>query len=377
MDRRNFISTTILATAAGAATVAAENIVSTPITTTKQNPSAVAAAVDEPTKGQAGRFSKMRTITMEEHYISPAFIAGPGKAVANPTNPKDARSFKLACDLGPDRIALMDSAGIDVQILSHAPGIEEVEGAEQVTVARETNDYLLHCVAKYPTRYGGFASLPTASPDKAAQELERMVKLGFKGAIINGHTHARYLDDTFFWPILESAQSLKVPIYLHPTPPPKAIRDVYFAGFSPGVSQQFAQAGWGWHIETAVHVLRMGLGGVFDRFPDLQIVVGHMGETLSFMLPRINRNLPMELTKLKRPMAEYLRENIYYTFAGFNFPQNFMNLMQQVGVDRIMFSVDHPYGSMVEARTFLDQLPISPADRNRIAHKNAERLFKI
>ena len=319
----------------------------------------------------------MRTITMEEHYLSPAFIAGPGKGQQF-VNPFFMRMFPLLTDLGPNRLALMDEAGIDVQILSHSPGIEQVETNEQLPLARDTNDYLRDCVAKYPTRFAGFTTLPTATPDKAAQELERMVtKHGFKGAIINGHTRGRYLDDKFFWPILESAQSLNAPIYLHPTPPPQAITDVYYAGFSPMVIEAFSTAGWGWHIETGVHIVRMALGGVFDQFPNLQIVVGHMGEALPFMLPRMDNIMSVEVTKVKRPISAYLRENVYYTFSAFNFNQNFLDLMLQVGVDRIMFSADYPYAPMAEARAFLDHLPISTADRERIAHGNAERLFKM
>lgn len=377
MDRRNFISATILATAAGAAAaVASDHKLGVAATGAAQNVPATAAA-DESVKAERRRFSKMRTITMEEHYLSPAFIAGPGKGQQF-VNPFFMRMFPLLTDLGPNRLALMDEAGIDVQILSHSPGIEQVETNEQLPLARDTNDYLRDCVAKYPTRFAGFTTLPTATPDKAAQELERMVtKHGFKGAIINGHTRGRYLDDKFFWPILESAQSLNAPIYLHPTPPPQAITDVYYAGFSPMVIEAFSTAGWGWHIETGVHIVRMALGGVFDQFPNLQIVVGHMGEALPFMLPRMDNIMSVEVTKVKRPISAYLRENVYYTFSAFNFNQNFLDLMLQVGVDRIMFSTDYPYAPMAEARAFLDHLPISTADRERIAHGNAERLFKM
>jgi predicted TIM-barrel fold metal-dependent hydrolase len=139
----------------------------------------------------------------------------------------------------------------------------------------------------------------------------------------------------------------------------------------------FSGPGWGWHIETAVHVVRMVLGGVFDRFPKLQIVVGHLGEGLPFMLPRLDRNMAPELTGLKRRLADYLRQNVHYTFAGFNFPATFLDLLLEVGVERIMFSVDYPYGSMAKAREFLENLPVSAADRARIAHGNAEKLFKL
>jgi predicted TIM-barrel fold metal-dependent hydrolase len=135
--------------------------------------------------------------------------------------------------------------------------------------------------------------------------------------------------------------------------------------------------GWGWHIETAIHLIRMILGGVFDRYPKLQVVIGHLGEGIPFMLPRMNKNLPKEITKLERPVAAYLRENVHYTFGGFNFPATFLDLLLEVGVGRIMFSVDHPYGSMAEARAFLQQTPVSEADRERIAHGNAEKLLGL
>jgi predicted TIM-barrel fold metal-dependent hydrolase len=123
--------------------------------------------------------------------------------------------------------------------------------------------------------------------------------------------------------------------------------------------------------------MRMILGGVFDRYAKLQVVIGHLGEVVPFMLPRLNRTLPMEMTKLARPLGAYLRENVRYTFSGFNFPATFLDLLLEVGAERIMFSCDHPYGSMSEARLFLDQIPVSPTDRERIAHGNAERLFNL
>jgi hypothetical protein len=247
-----------------------------------------------------------------------------------------------------------------------------------ISVARDTNDFLAEGVKNNPTRFAAFASLPIQAPDKAAEEFERRVRQqGFKGALVNGHTRGRYLDDKAFAPILECAQALDVPIYLHPTRPPDAVVQALYSGFSPAVNAQFAIAGWGWHIETAVHVVRMMLGGVFDRYPKLQIVVGHLGEGLPFMLPRLGKAMPQELTKLARPLGDYLRENVHYTFGGFNFPATFLNLLLEVGAGRIMFSVDYPYGSMTEARAFLMQLPLSPADRERIAHGNAERLLKL
>jgi uncharacterized protein len=324
----------------------------------------------------------MRTITVEEHFVTPGFLTGPGKHFIEQLRNRGPRGVKFGeqlQDVGDKRIAEMDAAGIDMQVLSlNSPGVEQAEAAEQLSAAIESNDFVLETVKKHPKRFAAFAALPTAVPDKAADELERRVRQqGFKGTLINGHTRGRYLDDKFFSPILERAQALNVPIYLHPTIPPKAVVEASYGGFSPAVTAMLSGGGWGWHIETAVHLIRMIVGGVFDRYPKLQVVVGHLGEGIPFMLPRLNRNLPTELTKLERPFAAYLRENVHYTFGGFNFTATFLNLLLEVGVDRIMFSVDHPYGSMAEARAFLQQLPVSEADRERIAHGNAEKLLGL
>jgi predicted TIM-barrel fold metal-dependent hydrolase len=324
----------------------------------------------------------MRTITLEEHFISPGFLAGPGKDFTEQLRNRGrhgARIYEQLQDIGDGRIAEMDAAGIDMQVLSlNSPGVEQAEAAEQISIAVESNDFLAEAVKRNPRRFAAFAALPTAAPDKAAAELDRRVRQqGFKGTLINGHTRGRYLDDKFFSPILERAEALNVPIYLHPTVPPKAVVEASFGGFSPSVTGAFASVGWGWHIETAVHLVRMILGGVFDRYPKLQVVIGHLGEGIPFMLPRLDNNLPKELTKLDRPVGAYLRENVHYTFGGFNFAATFLNLLLEVGVERIMFSVDHPYGSMADARAFLQHLPVSEADRERIAHGNAEKLLGL
>ena len=319
-----------------------------------------------------------RTITLEEHFATPAFLEGPGSRIK-----KRLQATQLVnqlCDLGEHRIAEMDAAGIDVQVLSlNSPGVEQLDATEAIKLARDTNDLLAEAVRRYPDRFAGFATLPTAAPDTAADELERMVREhGFKGAAINGHIRGRYLDDTFFWPILERAEALQVPLYLHPTPPPKPVIEASYTGnFSMEVTTQLSAAGWGWHIETATHILRLILSGAFDRYPRLQFVIGHLGEALPFMLPRIDGRLSMELTKLHRPMGAYLRENLHYTVGGFNFLPAFLDLLLEVGVDRIMFSADYPFGSMSQARAFLEKLPVSPADKEKIAQGNAAVLMGI
>jgi len=325
----------------------------------------------------------MRTITLEEHYASPTFLDGPGRKLKEHAGMVERFSggnlIEKLTDLGEKRIAEMDAAGIDVQVLSLTdPSVQQLDATGAIELAHEANDYLAEAIRRHPQRFAGFATLPTAAPDIAADELERMVnEHGFKGGWINGHIRGRYLDDTFFWPILERADALKVPLCIHPTPPPEPVIEAYYTGFSLEVTNGFSRHGWGWHIETAIHVLRLILSGAFDKFPDLQIVIGHLGEALPFMMPRLDKGLSTDLTKLDHPVADYLQENVYYTFSGFNFTPTFLNLYLQVGADRIMFSADYPYSSMAEARTFLDQLPVSLADRNKIAHGNAERLLRL
>ena len=370
MNRRDFIA----AASVGAASATMPTMTVAQNTVTQNNSDTRSNAP------QAG--AKLRTITLEEHFASPGWLAGPGREFTEQLRGRAAageRILQQLSDVGDGRIAAMDAAGIDVQVLSlNAPGVEQADVEDQVAIAREANDFVVDVVKKYPKRFAAFATLPVAAPDQAAEELSlRVTQQGFKGTLINGHSRGRYLDDKFFWPILERAEALNVPIYLHPTVSPKPVVDALYAGFAPAVSQTLAASGWGWHIETGLHLIRMILGGVFDRYPKLQIVIGHLGEGIPFMLQRLNRNLPTSMTKLERPLGAYLRENVHYTFAAFNFTATFLDLLLEVGPERIMFSVDHPYGSMAEARAFLDHIPVSTFDRERIAHGNAERLFNI
>jgi hypothetical protein len=329
----------------------------------------------------------MRTIALEEHYATPAFIDGPGRWFKDQTlatgNTKLIEYLphliNQLCDLGHQRITDMDTAGIDLQVLSlTAPGVEQLDPPDAIALARETNDHLAEAVRHHPARLAGFAALPTPAPDTAADELQRAIQTdGFKGAVINGHTRGRYLDDPDFWPILEAAEALDVPLYLHPTPPPQNLVDTAYTGNYPAeVAAALATTAWGWHIDTATHILRLVLSGALDRYPNLQLIIGHMGEALPFMLPRIEFALS-HVANLDRPIGAYFRDNVHYTFAGFNWTPTFLTLLLQVGADRIMFSTDYPYGSMTQARAFLDQLPVSPADKDRIAHHNAEALLDL
>ncbi|GBG40396.1 amidohydrolase family protein [Mycobacterium montefiorense] len=316
----------------------------------------------------------MRTIALEEHYATAGFLRGPGSWLAS-----RAGVIEPIADLGDGRIAAMDEAGVDLAVLSlAAPGVEQLDGPKAAPLARECNDELAAAVGRYPGRLAGFATMPISAPDAAADELERaMLKLGFLGAVINGHSQGRYLDDPYFEPVLDRAAALNAPIYLHPTIPPTAVIESSYAGFAPEVTFALATVGWGWHINTATHVLRLILGGVFDRYPELQVVIGHMGEATSFMLPRFDATLKPELTGLKHPVSTYLRQNLTYTFANFNDEAMYANLVAQVGIDRVAFSADYPFGSMKAARAFMDNLPLTDDERARISHRNAEKLLGL
>jgi uncharacterized protein len=329
---------------------------------------------------------KLRIITIDEHYATPAFLEAinhplkyqkkkePGRGTPGPS------LLDRLYDIGDLRTEEMDAAKIDMQVISLvSPGIQQMETAQAVAIAREQNDYLAERIKYYPERLAGFAVLPTQEPQQAANELERTVTgLGFKGASIMGHTGGRYLDDEFFNPILETAAALHVPIFLHPTSPPRKVIEAYYIGnYAPNVSDMLSTSAWGWHIETAIHSLRLVASGAFDRFPDLQIVIGHLGETIPFLLSRLEQQLSREETYLERPFGDYFHENFYYTFSGFNSLPVFLELLLQVGSDRILFSADYPFSSMESGRSFLDMLPLSPSDKERIAHSNAERLLQV
>ncbi len=325
----------------------------------------------------------MRTIAIEEHFLADGFIE---------VMKRDARSrggsaeialvaekqAKLA-DLGATRLRDMDAGGIDLQLISHTvSGIVLLPGSEGVRLAREANDQLAAAVAAHPDRFAGFATLPMTDPGAAADELERAVRsLGFKGAMINGTTNGRFLDDPSFLPILERAVTLDVPIYVHPAVPPAAVREAYYSGFDPAVNFSLSTAGWGWHSEVGIHALRLILAGVFDRLPTLQIIIGHMGEMIPFMLARINNVLTPVAKHLQHAVPEYFLQNFYITTSGFFTEPPLLLALQVIGADRIMFSVDYPYSTNEQGRVFLDSASISPADKEKISHLNAERLLKL
>ncbi len=350
----------------------------------------------------------MKIIGFEEHYRLPAIHEAAKKAndpylqVLETLKkaehfPDDSKNGFPAgiYDLGEGRIAAMDDAGIDVQILSHSPpSAERLEPSVARDLTRQANDTLAAAVSKYPDRFLGFATLPMLDPAAAARELERTVRdLRFVGALINGHVNGRYLDDKFFWPVFECAEALGVPIYMHIQIPPKSVVDAYYASFAPEVSAFLSIMGAGWHIDNGVHCLRLILGGVFDRFPALQIIVGHHFEILSWTAWRADYSFPLNKNGgLKRTIKEYLRENFYGGILAGEYVdqepgamdkswslsyQAYLGMANTIGIDRVLFTTDYPYGSMKAARQFFDHMPINANDKEKIAHLNAERLLGL
>ncbi|MGH6663924.1 MAG: amidohydrolase family protein [Pseudolabrys sp.] len=328
----------------------------------------------------------MRVVALEEHFTVPALVQRidkgaisrrgfrPRKPPTNAPNP-----MELLPELGERRLKSMDEAGITVQVLSNTgPGPDLVPGPDGVTIAREMNDYLAAAVARHPDRLAGFAVLPMQSPDACAAEFVRAVKdLKFHGAVINGTTEGRFLDDPSYDGLLAAAVELDAPIYIHPHLAPEPVRQAYYSGLEPGAARVLEAAGWGWHSETAIHLLRLVLAGKLDKYPKLKIIIGHMGEMLPMMLARIDDVFALDIDHLKRPISRAILDQVWLTSSGiFNEPPLLAALLT-FGIDRIMFSVDYPYAPNMKGRAFLDRISLAPADMAKLTHGNADALLKL
>jgi predicted TIM-barrel fold metal-dependent hydrolase len=313
----------------------------------------------------------MRVVALEEHIAFGSFASGGGRG-AGPLQ-------KYLEDVDNERLASMDAAGITMQVLSvPIPGAAMIAPDEAASFARRYNDAVAAAARRHPGRFSAFAHLPLMVPEAAADELERGVReLGSAGALISGTTHGKFLDDPTFDPILARAEALDVPIYIHPGVPPPSVCDAYYGGFSPDLSAAFATTGWGWHAETAVHVLRMVLAGTLDKHPRLRLIVGHMGEGLPTMLDRCDERLSPKAKHLTRSVAQSILDQVTITTSGFFTLAPFLAALLTFGADRIMFSVDYPFSENEAAGAFLNALPVSPDDKKKIAHGNADRLLKL
>jgi hypothetical protein len=320
----------------------------------------------------------MRVIALEEHVQFPFVKQRIGEArLQSQGVPAGGSGHEpLLADTGEGRIAAMDAAGISLQVLSSSPpGADLVDGEDGVHLASAINDHLSNAVRAHPDRFAAFAHLPMRSPEAAADELERRVRdQGFVGAMINGMTDDLFLDDHRFAPLLAKAEQMDVPIYLHPNMPPSAVRRTYYSNLPGHSGDLLASAGWGWHSETAIHVLRLAFAGTFDRHPKLKLIIGHMGEMLPVMLARIEDMSHVDINQ-KQSMTKTILDHVRITTSGVFTQAPFIAAMMTFGIDRIMFSVDYPYSTNEKGRAFLQALVVSDADKAKIAYANAERLL--
>lgn len=320
----------------------------------------------------------MRIITLEEHFVTQDFLKATG-AYGPRTPPRLQQIQPKLLDLGADRIAAMDEAGIALQVLSLASmGLDQLDAASATPVIAGVNDELHAAVQAHPDRFAGFAALALKDPNNAAKELERAIsRLGFKGLLVDGTTNGKFLDAPEFLPVWEAADALGIPVYLHPAPPPEPVTTTYFSGLPGDLGQLLSIAGWGWHAENGLHILRLIVSGLFDRFPRLQVIIGHMGEGVPYALARSSGILSNAAKHLRQPVADYFQTNIHVTTSGYFTPPPFLCCREVVGLPRMMFSVDYPFSPNTRGRDLLSALHLSGADLAALTHTNAERLLKL
>lgn len=330
----------------------------------------------------------MRIIAHEEHFIDADLAAASGPAMTR-LGPHFAAAYASGqgfsasparatlADLGESRLAAMDAGGISMQVLS-CLWAQQAPADVAADLVSRANDKSAAAVLAHPGRFAAFAALPTAVPEAAARELERCVsELGFVGAFVNGRTADEFLDAPRFDPVLAAAARLKVPVYLHPALPPAAVTDAYYSGLDPLVTGRLQASAWGWHVETAGHFLHMALAGVFDRYPDLILILGHWGEMIPFYLDRIEDMLPQQITRLERPFSDYFRRNVYITPSGMFSQEQLQFCVRALGAERILFAVDYPFIGNEGAVPFLETAQLSAEERDLIAHGNSEKLLGL
>ncbi|TAL75772.1 MAG: amidohydrolase [Burkholderiaceae bacterium] len=319
--------------------------------------------------------SRILKIAFEEHFNGVGFENYSQSFVSQISADVAAELGRRLADFDDLRLQEMDAAGIDYVILSQtAPGVQvEKDLAVAIRRARENNDFVAQRIDRHPTRYGGFATLPMQDPKGAADELERVVKdRGFKGALVNGHTNGVYYDGADYNIFWERLQQLDVPFYLHPF-------DAYGPLYAYTGHPEMAGATWGWGVEAATHALRLMFGGVFDRFPNVKVILGHMGEGLPFQRWRFDSRFaayPCGVV-LERKPSEYIGTNIVVTTSGVCSPAALMGAIGEMGAEAVMFSVDYPYESASVAADFIEQAPMDDATRALVCYGNAKRLFKL
>jgi 5-carboxyvanillate decarboxylase len=333
---------------------------------------------------------QLRRIPTEEAFAIPEQMDAMRKVVANASEyHPDLYLWSITLsggllhdrllDLEGERLEIMDEAGIDTQLLSlTSTGVQMLDVDTATAVASIANDRLADVIKRHPGRFAGLATVPPQAPERAVKELERaMTTLKLNGVVINSHTDGEFLSERKYWPILEAAESLSAPIYIHPRSPGPLHAAAYRA-------DHLEHAIWGYAAETGLHGLRLITGGVFDQFPNLKIVLGHMGEGIPYWLYRIDymhrvtANFPdMNRAKLKRKPSEYFLDNFVITTSGVNWTPPLQYCIAVLGPDKVMFAVDYPYQETFEAVNWLNDAPIPDAQKRQIFSVSAERIFRI
>lgn len=329
----------------------------------------------------------MRVVALEEHFSVPslaqtvdrAAIAARGHFAPRKFAPGHGNPMEFLPEIGERRLQAMDDAGIAVQVLSYlGPGPDLVAGPGGTELARRINDHLAEAIARHPDRFTGFATLPMLDAKASAAELERCVKkLGMVGAMIHGTTGGRFLDDPMYDALLATTVALDVPIYVHPSVPTPDIKSAYFSALPEGADRILATAGWGWHSECGLHILRMLANGIFDKHPKLKIIIGHMGEMLPMMLTRLDDVFGADIPYFERTPSQTIVEQVWITTSGIFSQPPFDLALRTFGIDRIMFSVDYPFAFNAQGRRFLDETHLPPADFAKLCSGNADALLKL
>lgn len=321
----------------------------------------------------------MKTITLEEHFVTEGFLKAAFGDDRSSIMPSIRAMHEKLADLGDGRIRAMDEGAVDVQVLSLASmGLEKVRAAEQATVLRDVHDELAAAIAAHPQRFRGFVTPGLEDVPGAVREIERCMRIdGFVGVMVDGTVAGEFLDAPKFLPVLEAIEALGVPLYLHPAPPPQPVFDAYYAGLPFGRDRILSIAGWGWHSETAIHLMRLVLSGTLDRLPKLKVFVGHMGEGIPYFLARMDQAFARADKKLERNIAEIFREQVWITTSGMFTQPPFECAVEVVGLDRMMYSVDYPFSPTTAGKQFLASLEMTEPERAAFAGGTAAKLLRL
>ena len=380
MDRRQFLGNSSMLASAGALGLTAGTLANATESRAAEAASPGAAEMAP---------HKYRLVATEEAFATPEQVESFRHMAATEWHDPDVVMWRAflnnkpllgrLLDLEHERLSIMDQAGVDMHVLSlTSPGVQMLSADAGTALAESANDQLAEVIKKHPTRFAGLASFAPQDPNRAAKEIDRaMGQLKLNGLIVNSHTNGEYLDDPKFYPIFEAATSQNAAIYIHPRNLPQHADDILQGTLS------LDGAIWGFQAETGLHAMRLIVAGVFDRYPNLKIVLGHMGEAVPYWLYRIDymynvfTSRRTNVKKIQRKPSEYVKDNFLITTSGVNFHPTLKYCHEVLGPENIMFAIDYPYQESMEAAHFMQTAPLPPEDMEKMTHGNAERIFHI